>query len=240
MRERSEEKELMDLGPAYYTAQEYTHCMKMLFKINRLFGFFHATVKILRKFPRHATLLDVGCGDGLFLLHLARYFPDMRLTGSDISAPAIQLARQELRLKNESPNISFELLSESQLLLAPNSIDIILTTLMCHHLSNDELVSFLHVAIQNARRAVIINDLHRHSIAYWLYRFISPLLFRNRLITHDGLISIRRGFLRSEWQSLLQQAGVSHYQLKWGFPFRWQLILWKNAKTKTTSPAPLV
>ena len=74
-------------------------------------------------------------------------------------------------------------------------------------------------------QAVIINELHRHYLSHILYKFISPLFFKNRLIIHDGLISIRRGFIRSEWKLLLQKAGIENYELKWRFPFRWQLIL---------------
>ena len=72
---------------------------------------------------------------------------------------------------------------------------------------------------------MIIHDLHRHYVAYWFYKLFSPILFRNRLITHDGLISIKRGFTRKEWHSALNKAGLTNYTLKWCFPFRWQLIL---------------
>jgi 2-polyprenyl-3-methyl-5-hydroxy-6-metoxy-1,4-benzoquinol methylase len=229
MRERSQEKELMDLGADYYTPAEYAHCLKMLFRVNRVFGFFSSTVKALKKFPATASLVDVGCGDGLFLLQLSKYFPKMDLCGVDISAEAIALAEAELQRRSSvANNVSFKLLSQPELAISENSIDILLATMMCHHLSNEELTVFFAKAFASVRHAVIINDLQRNSCAHFFYRFISPLLFRNRLIFHDGLISIRRGFWRAELKKLLAQAGISNYQLKWRFPFRWQLILWKN------------
>ena len=104
---RSQEKELLDLGPDFYTHEEYIHCLKKLFLINKLLGFFHSTAKVLKQFSSQSTLLDIG-------------------------------------------------------------------------------------------------------------------------FTHDGLISIRRGFTYVEWQLLLQRAGIQNYRLKWCFPFRLQLMLLKS------------
>lgn len=228
--ERSQEKELLDLGPEHYTYDEYIQCLKKLFSVNRFLGFFKSTVNILKSLPKKSTLLDIGCGGGLFLLHLNKKFPQMDMLGVDISVPAIVDAKKSLqtwRKKNPCMRVAFEIQNQAQLNMPKNSVDIILSTLVCHHLNNSELVHFLQQTYQAACHAVIINDLHRHRLAHMLYGLISPILFRNRLITHDGLISIRRGFTRADWTLLLKQAGISHYQLTWCFPFRWQLILWK-------------
>lgn len=231
MQYRSKEKELLDLGSDHYTSDEYIHCMKMLFRVNKIFGFFHSTVKTLKKIPNASTLVDVGCGGGLFLLHLNKYFPQMRLIGMDISSEAICLAQQELlkwQKANLTDKVSFHLQKKPKLELSTNHFDIVLTTMVCHHLNDEELILFIQDALRSARLAVIINDLHRHTIAYWLYALISPFIFKNRLITHDGLISIRRGFKRAEWESLLQKAKILHYEIQWCFPFRWKVVLWKS------------
>ena len=75
----------------------------------------------------------------------------------------------------------------------------ILFWLHYHHLEDNDLILFLRQLHFAAEKVVIINELHRHYLSYLLYKFISPLFFKNRLIIHDGLISIRRGFIRSEW-----------------------------------------
>ncbi|HEV2613849.1 MAG TPA: methyltransferase [Gammaproteobacteria bacterium] len=228
--ERSQEKELMDLGPDYYSHDEYIQCLKKLFQVNKLLGFFRNTVNTLKKCSKESTLLDIGCGGGLFILYLSRFFPQMKMHGVDVSPEAIVESEQSLHAwqrKNGALRVTFELQKNPELNAAKNSVDIILATLVCHHMSNEELVEFLRQAYLIANKAIIINDLHRHRLAYWLYAVISPLLFRNRLITHDGLISIRRGFTRAEWKLFLNQAGIENYELKWRFPFRWKLILWK-------------
>ncbi len=228
--ERSQEKELIDLGKEYFSQDEYTDCLHKLFRINKLFGFFQSTVKTLRSFPTSSSLLDIGCGGGLFILHLSKLFPEMKMIGIDISSDAIsdaEKSRQMWLQKNPHLQVFFHLQNNTKLDFDKNSFDIITATLVCHHLSNEELIEFLKQVYFTANKAVIINDLHRHYFSYWFYRLISPLIFRNRLITHDGLISIKRGFIRKEWHSLLRQAGIQHYQLKWCFPFRWKLILLK-------------
>jgi 2-polyprenyl-3-methyl-5-hydroxy-6-metoxy-1,4-benzoquinol methylase len=230
MQHRSYQKELIDLGPDYYTAAEYEHCLRMLFRVNRLFGFLSSTRHILKKYALRGTVVDVGCGGGLGVLALGRQFPELQFTGVDISEEAIRLAKRTLASQAVTvPNVSFQLLTKPEFEQPPNSVDVVLATLLCHHLTNDELLIFLQKTLQAARQAVILNDLHRHPLAYACYRVLSPLLFRNRLITHDGLLSIRRGFTRREWVALLKQANITHYQIKWGFPFRWRVVLWKNS-----------
>ncbi|MDR3492274.1 MAG: methyltransferase domain-containing protein [Gammaproteobacteria bacterium] len=221
--QRSEEKEILDLGLGYYTQIEYEACMKKLFVVNQFFGFFYSTRSLLKKFTNLTSIADIGCGSGLFLLNLSQYFPEVKMHGIDISAEAIDLANS---LKsNYSDNVNFNLQELST--LEPESVDVVISTLVCHHLSHDELVKFFNQTFSAAKQAVIINDLHRHKLAYFFYKIMSPI-FRNKLIYHDGLISIRRGFTRKELQLILQSTSIKNYQIKWCFPFRWRIILWKK------------
>jgi 2-polyprenyl-3-methyl-5-hydroxy-6-metoxy-1,4-benzoquinol methylase len=225
-RKRSKEKELIDLGENFYSQEEYEQSLKKLFKINKLLGIFKHTVKLLQRFPNNASIADIGCGGGLFILHLSKYFPKMHFQGLDLSEGAINLARNELKQwKGDNViNVEFKLQTQATLTLQEQSVDIILVTLVCHHLDDEELVLFLQQAKKTACNALIINDLQRSYIAYGFYKLFSPLLFRNRLITHDGLISIKKGFTRKELELLLQQANIKNYRIKWRFPFWWNVI----------------
>ncbi|WP_454783732.1 methyltransferase [Legionella sp. WA2024007413] len=226
---RSHEKELIDLGQDFYTPQEYEQSLKKLFKINKLMGMFKNTVHLLHQFPSSSILTDVGCGGGLFLINLAKYFPKMRLIGLDISHDAIKLAKEELikwEQKNGDAQVKFQIQLKPELEINTR-VDIILLNLVCHHLNDEELVSLLIKANDTAHKAVVINDLHRNFFAYCLYKIISPVLFRNRLITHDGLLSIKKSFTRTELVFFLQQAGIKNYQIKWHFPFWWSILILK-------------
>ena len=171
MKARSTEREFMDMGPSFYTEEEYADCLKKLFKINKLLGFFKQTVHLLSLFPKDASLVDIGCGGGQFILQLSRHYPEMTFLGLDISETAIALAQQR---KGLIAQVTFQLQPEATLALPPQSVDIVLTTLVCHHMDDDDLVLFLQTAFQAARKAVIINDLHRHPVAYWFYKILSP------------------------------------------------------------------
>ncbi len=226
---RSQEKELIDLGPLHYTDQEYLKFLRKIFIINKLSGILRDTITTIKDFPNATSLADIGCGGGQFLLHLSQHFPKLQLIGLDISKEAIGAASQALEswIKTRTANnVGFYLQPQPQLQLPENSVDLLLATLVCHHLSDEALIDFLRSAMTSAKQAVIINDLYRHRLAEGLYALLSPLLF-SRLIYHDGLISIRRGFTRSEWELLLDAAGVKHYQISLRFPFRWQVVLWK-------------
>lgn len=228
---RSQKKELMDLGEDFYTKEEYEQCLKQLFKINKMTGIFGHTVKLLKSFPKNVSITDVGCGGGLFLLHLSQYYPDMQMIGMDISKEAIIVAKNELqqwRRGNQTVNVRFELQQGEELGLTRDSSDVILLNLVCHHLSDEELIAFLKKAVESVRVGLIINDLHRNRLAYWFYKLLCPLFFRNRLIRYDGLLSIQRSFTRAELEYLLRRADIVNYQVKWCFPFRWSVVVWKK------------
>ena len=224
-------KELLDLGPDYYTHDEYIHCLKKLFLINKLLGFFYSTVKILKQFSQQSSVLDIGCGGGLFILQLSKIFPQMQLHGIDISNAAIMDARQSLltlQKNKKDMQVSFQLQEQEQLNLARNSYDIILITLVCHHISDDDLVIFLQQAYQAANKAVIINELHRHPLAHWLYG-------QSVIISIDSL-RMMDSFLfdvdSPVWNgSYCAMAGIHDYQLKWCFAFAGKLPWVSSAGT---------
>jgi hypothetical protein len=42
------------------------------------------------------------------------------------------------------------------------------------------------------------------------------------MVTHDGPVSIMRGFVRADWTRLLDEAGVAA-DVRWVVPFRWSV-----------------
>jgi len=226
-KERSKELEILDLGPAHYTLDEYTHCLTLLGRINQWLGGFKATKKAflnLKHTPK--SILEIGCGGGQLCHHMSAWFPEAQITGIDINAAAVQEA-QRFNLSNQ--NVTFENQQNKTLPYASNQFDVVTTMLVCHHMNDHELVEFLKECYRICRFAVIINDLHRHFLAYTSFLLITPLLFPNRLIKNDGCLSVRRAFHKKDWLDALNQAGFSknQYELCWNWAFRWTLTLKK-------------
>jgi len=208
------QKEILDLG--YYTQEEYEICLEKLNSIGEQLGGDRASLKALGGL-KPKSILDVGCGGGFFTTKLAKEFPNAKVIGTDIALDAIDFAKKR---QQALPNLAFIHQEVPNIKEIGSSFDVIITTLTAHHMSNQEFVSFLKEA-KGIAQTIVVNDLHRHWLAYLLYGMVAPIRYRNRLITHDGLLSIRRSFTKKEIVTLLQEALITNYKIKWHWPFRW-------------------
>lgn len=220
---RSHELEYLDLGSDQYTNEEYIDCMSKLGKIGVYLGGNRASfnaLKTLETCPE--SILDVGCGAGAFTRLLAHHYPKTKVVGIDISQEAIQTAHQQSD-RSLYPNLSFELRTHPSFNEPPNSFDVVIATLLCHHMTDDQIIDFIRKGSRASRKSLIINDLQRHPLAYYSFAAIAPIFFNNRLILHDGLLSIKRGFTKNEWVTYLNVAGIgeNQYKISWNWAFRW-------------------
>jgi 2-polyprenyl-3-methyl-5-hydroxy-6-metoxy-1,4-benzoquinol methylase len=225
MKKRIYDPELLDLGPSFYTLAEYNDCLYQLGRIGTATGGDTATLRVLKKLPySFDSILDVGCGGGTFTIKLAQEFTQAHVVGIDINGNAIEYAQAQLApLRQNLPNVRFELRHKPDLSEEPKSFDIVTASLVCHHFTDEVLIDFLKRARTIARKGIVINDLHRHWLAYAGFSVIAPLFFRNRLIRSDSLLSIQRSFIYSDWVTYLQKAGFNEqdYSISWHWLFRW-------------------
>lgn len=227
---RSFEKEILDLGSDHYSPEEYNSCLKLLKRLNFFLGGFRASrraFKNLNTIP--SSILEVGCGGGYLCQCLHRWFPNATVHGIDISREAIDHAEKHLP-EEFKKKVTFSMQNGKTIEYPDNSFDVVTAMLVCHHMTDDELVIFLKQSYRISSQAVIINDLHRHILAYISFSLIAPFAFPNRLIWHDGRLSVRRSFHKRDWFSLLEKAGFQKQQctLKWHPAFRWTLTIRKQ------------
>ena len=107
-----------------------------------------------------------------------------------------------------------------------NSVDIVSCCLFLHHLSVDEARAFLREALRVSRVAVLINDVERKRVNYFLshvQRFMDP----SRLSRHDGPASVRQAFTYQEMQDLLKETQCN-FELQRGYLYRLGGIAWKQ------------
>ncbi|HEX8143545.1 MAG TPA: methyltransferase domain-containing protein [Pyrinomonadaceae bacterium] len=241
-RQRSHELEHLDKGD--YTAEEYEGCMVELRRVNEYLGDARALRRSLipeieRAGLRRFSVLDVGAGSGELLRVLAgwanRRGRGARLVGLELNARA---ATAILKESEGYGSISAVRGDALRLPFDDGCFDYAICSLFTHHFEDDGIVSVLRELGRVARRRVIIIDLHRHALAYLLYRTLCRLFLRNRLVREDGALSILRSFRPEELRLLAARAGLSNIRVRRCFPFR--LVLSADAYEESADGGQVV
>ena len=86
--------------------------------------------------------------------------------------------------------------------------DLVMSSLVAHHLPDGELVRFLGWMEQEAALGWFINDLSRAPIPYHLFGWLARALRLHPFVQHDGPVSIARAFQPADWRELCARAGL--------------------------------
>jgi len=175
---------------------------------------------------RPLRLADLGSGGGDTLRHIARWARRQRLpvalTGIDANEFMLSYAAAK---SQKFPEIAYRQLDIFSSEFAAQPYDVLTASLFCHHFTDGELVGLLRRWHRQASVAVVINDLHRHPLAYYSIKYLTRLLGGSRLVQNDAPLSVARAFSRADWVRLLAQAGITNYTLRWCWAFRWQVVI---------------
>ena len=201
-------------------------------KCNRWLGGDRITLNALQNHikahpeKKHWIIADVGCGDGQQLRYIADTFKnesiELELIGIDINNESITLGRQR---SVKYTNIRFEATDLFDLRAETFPCDIIINTLTLHHLSDDEIPAFVKQCAHLARVSVIINDLQRSPLAYRLFQLFSSIFIQSPVAKYDGLISIRRGFRKTDFMRFSKQLVSKHHRISWKWAFRYLWVI---------------
>lgn len=224
-RQRSYQKELLDSNNIPF--DDIKRNMQELDFINRKLGGHDITldgivalIKSQLVFNSNLAVMEIGCGGGDNLRAIRnwaeRIHLPIQLTGVDINPECIAYAKQQKRNRR----IEF-VVSDYKKFLPEQKPDIIFSSLFCHHFTEDELIFMLQWMKQNSRIGFFINDLHRHRLAYYSIKFLTQVFSKSYLVKNDAPLSVQRGFRRKEWNAVFEQAGISNFNCKWRWAFRW-------------------
>lgn len=170
------------------------------------------------------SILDVGTGFGDVPRRIAdwgaRQGVDVQVTGIDLSETTVECARRHSRSYD---NIEFRRCNLFEL-ADDEQYDIVHAALMLHHLDDAQIVDGLRAMYDASRLGMVINDLHRHPIAYFGSHLLLRMLSENPVIHHDGALSILRAFTGDELREYCRRAHIAEPRLRWWPLFRWQLI----------------
>lgn len=218
--------ELEDIDTGNYTPEEYESCISELQLVNRWMGDAHALKRTLLKDVeqnslREFSVLDVGAGSGELLRVAAMW---ARETGRRFSGVGLELnERSALAIREESagfPEINSVRGDALRLPFTDNEFDYVMCSLFTHHFVDEQVVNILREMSRVARRRIFVIDLHRDPVPYFFYTTLGKLVLKNRLLRHDGALSILRSFKADELLNLGQAAGLHDVAVEHHFPAR--------------------
>jgi len=190
---------------------EFSVAYRELETINRRLGGVRAIERFL---PEGANLLilDVGagaCDVGEALLQKRR----CHVVTLDLNIRGLKLAKRSWPVAGDALQLPFE----------DRRFDVVMASLFFHHLKNPDCVRVLQEMWRIAARRVLVNDLHRHPIAYLSIAGLAAAFSNSAMVQHDGPASVRRAFRPSELLEIARQARVPARVYR-SFPYRLVLV----------------
>ena len=198
-----------------------------LWRINRWFGGVSGGMRLLDRFflrtgVHPVRVLDVGAGDGRLAARLTE-----RLRRQGVKFVVLDRRVSHLRhgqgASGAPGRVAADVLS---LPFQPASFDVVMCNLFLHHFSGGRAEEMLGALVGIAGEAVLINDLDRRWLPYFLIRH-ARLLARHPISRLDGAASVHQAYTRDELLRLARQVRAEKCEfVKLPF-FRHGLILWK-------------
>ena len=180
-------------------------------------------IKYNKNSDKNWNICEIGCGGGDNLRALASwcYKNNIRatFTGIDINLHCIEYANSQAY---QQP-ISF-IVNDYREIVFESLPDVIFNSLFCHHFTNKQVAEILAWMHQHSNSGFFINDLHRHPVAYYLIKYITKFFSSSRLVKNDAPLSVKRGFILSEWKKLLREVGLQATDISWKWAFRYLIV----------------
>lgn len=236
--QRVAEPELMDELSGEPT--ELAEAYRRLRTLNMLFGASRPVLFGVRKLwkeagrPLQLSVLDIGAGTGDVNRALLKWADQngirLHIVLADRCATACAEARRYYR---GDPRI--EIVQADVRNLPVASCDIVTATQFAHHFSEAELPGIVTCMLSASRWGVVLNDIHRHWLPWAAVWLTTRIVSRNRLIRHDGPLSVAKGFRAEDWRRLSAALSGCPLQYRWIALFRYVVVIRKpNAGTEAS------
>lgn len=231
-RQRSTAPEQMD--HATIDGDEVVQALDEIAYVNRFLGGIRATRGALKQllpngYGRSLSLLDLGTGAAdipIALVHWARQRGiAIEITAVDFNPAICDVARARTAAYAE---ITVQEADVFALPFAPNAFDVVHCAMFLHHFPQPQAAEILRLMYTHCRRGIVINDLHRHPLAFYSIAWMSRLLSFSPMFQHDAPVSVLRGFQRPELHKLGEMSGLTNVRIAWRWPFRYVLTAHKG------------
>ena len=156
--------------------------------------------------PSPVRLVDIGTGQGSLLEALADHFDaasvPAELVGVDLSPSYVAMARTRL-----GSRARVVVADATDLPFDEGSFDIATSTLMMHHLPRQTRTNMV-AELARVTRTTYLFDLELTFYGALGWAAASTLLGMSSDTRHDGVVSVRRGFTRDEFEQLVEPLSV--------------------------------
>ncbi|MFB6344304.1 MAG: methyltransferase domain-containing protein [bacterium] len=213
---RSERREKMDTDECNrkelqgaLRALDRTHAL--LGTLNSLVDTIETEIDSLDREP--VSVLDLGAGSG----YLGELLDEQ--LNSEIQYIRLDRSRDILSL---SSNRRFaDVVAElSKPPIDSGCADIVVSTLLLHHLPAENLVPFLVDSKSWSRHLTLHHDLVRSRLHHAVTWFFTRLTSTNNTYHHDGPLSVRKSLTKDEWVKLLRYPELGAYETSYHWPYR--------------------
>jgi len=185
--------------------------LKDLVRINRWFGGHRSLLQVLGKLVHpldRFSVLDVGAASG---------DTGTRIRKTYRNTFVVSLDHRIAHLRHAAPPRLVA--TASALPFIDRSFDFVLCSLLLHHFSDQCATALVAQLLRFPRRALIILDLERHSIAHSFLPLTSRFFRWSELTVHDGCTSVAAGFTVDELRRIAQQAGAKKIKIERHWPW---------------------
>jgi ubiquinone/menaquinone biosynthesis C-methylase UbiE len=228
--QRSTEAEIMD--DLAYSGKLMDRTLYELEVINKWLGGNDVTLGGIKKLLKHQVnntpvhIADLGCGRGDMLRLIDGWARSesqtVSLVGIDANPYIINSARENLK---HYPHIQFQTINIFSPEFQSQKFDIVIGTLFFHHFADTQLVTFFKQLKGQVRIGFVINDIHRHVLAFYAIKLLTKLFSGSSMLKFDAPLSVLRAFKKSELMDILENAGIENYTIRWRWAFRWQVLV---------------
>lgn len=227
LNQRDRRPELMDQPDL--PADQLRAALRALARVNVLSGtvgtFFRPLAALHARLGTSTLrVLDVASGGGDVAVRLAQRAAaaglDWRVAGCDVSEVAVRHARDRA---GEAVRFFVHDVLAAPL---PGEYDAVICSLFLHHLDDESAVEVLRAMRAVDPRLILVSDLERSRVGYWLAWLVSRALTRSPVVHTDGPLSVQGAFTVAEARQLAERAGLTGATVRRGWPWRW-LLTWR-------------
>lgn len=197
--------------------------LRDLARINKWTG---ATRKLLQQLRQRFQaeecfrFLDVGAASGDMAQAVLASFPNARVVCLDLLLRNLKCAPNS-RVQADAFALPFQ----------TSCFDVVHCSLFLHHFAGDAVEKLILEMNRVSNNLILIQDLHRHPIAYYFLPATRWIFRWHTLTVDDGKKSVAAGWRRRELEQILQRVDLlKRSKIYWHFPsFRYFIAIISTA-----------